>query len=368
MNILYDNQVFSMQKFGGISNYYMNLYKNFLPDVNILLPKMYSDNIYIKNRCQAKSNFFRNINFKGKNRIRNYLNQLFNILGIVFYKFDIYHPTYYDQRYLKLIPHNKLVVITVYDMIHELYPEWFPADSREYKAKKELCIRANKIIAISETTKRDLINIFQISADKIEVIYLATDFSICNNVVPTITWLPDNYCLFVGARYSYKNFNWMIEAIAPFLLKHNYKLVVIGIPFNNAEIELIHKLHLSQNIILNNVNEQTQLQEIYNRSKVFIFASIYEGFGIPILEGFASKTPVLLAKTECFVEIATDAALYFELNNKQDFIQQLEHIVFHHNVRNDLINKGIDRIKKFSWKNTSLQTQKLYNKLLYNEA
>lgn len=364
MKILFDNQIFSWQRFGGISNYFARVIAKLPKNTQVKLSFMYTDNVYLKDIGYKYSNMFSTINFKGKNRIKGLCNNIFNIFAIMFDKYDIFHPTYYSNYFVRIFPRNKLLVVTVYDMIHELFPEYFNEKSLEYKTKKLLCTRADKIIAISSQTKHDLIQLFSIPENKIEVIYLGTNFTLLHEFTFSIEWLPEKYLLFVGTRSGYKNFNWMLQALVSILKSSDYKLVVIGSPFTPEESDLIKQLGINDSIIINNVHETLHLQEVYNRAKLFIFPSLYEGFGIPILEAFASKVPVLLTNASCFPEIAKDAALYFEPEDQVDFQNKVNLALNSYEIRQHLIQNGISRLNEFSWEKTAKETNDLYTGLL----
>lgn len=364
MKILFDNQIFSWQRFGGISNYFSRVIAKLPKVTQVKLSFMYTENVYLKDIGYKYSDMFPAINFKGKNRLKRLFNNIFNMFAIMFDKYDIFHPTYYSDYFIKVLPKNKFLVVTVYDMIHELFPEYFNAKSLEYKTKKLLCTRADKIIAISYQTKQDLIRLFLIPENKIEVIYLGTNFMLLHDVTSYLEWLPEKYLLFVGTRSGYKNFNWMLNSLASILKSSDYKLVVIGSPFTVEELDLINQLELIDSIIINNVHETFHLQEVYNRAKLFIFPSLYEGFGIPILEAFASKVPVLLTNASCFPEIAKDAALYFEPEDQVDFQNKVNLALKSDEIRRHLIENGISRLNEFSWEKTAVETNDLYVSLL----
>lgn len=265
---------------------------------------------------------------------------------------------------INYLPENKKLVLTVYDMIHEKFPHFFCQLSMEYQSKEKLCQRADLILAISETTKNDLVDIFKINPEKIRVIHLATDFKIINQVTNFINWLPNKYILFVGKRDGYKNFNWMLRSIAKILIEKNINLLVIGSKFSVEELQIIEGRNLSSLIIQNNVTDSHLLQEVYAKAQLFIFPSLYEGFGIPILEAFASKVPVLLPRASCFPEIAGDAAAYYEVNDEIDFCNKVSDLLTNQEIRLKLVDDGVERLKQFSWSKTANETYKSYQELL----
>ncbi len=363
MKILFSNDIFLGQKFGGISNYFMNLINRLPHDELGLMPMVHCDNIYLKANGYNSNLIFRVFNFP---RLASLIHKIYKFVFIKYSRYDIFHPTYYSNYMVHHLPENKKLVLTVYDMIHEKFPQFFNSSSMEYQCKQRLCERADLILAISETTKHDIIDIFKIQPEKIKVIYLATDFKVLNEVSNLINWLPEKYILFVGTRGGYKNFNWMLKNIANVLIEQNVKLLVIGSKFSTEEIKLITDYNVAHLVIQNNVTEPYLLQEIYSRAQMFIFPSLYEGFGIPILEAFASKVPVLLPRASCFPEIAGDAAIYYEVNNEVDFYNKSSQLLKDKSLKLKLIDSGLERLEQFSWDKTANQTYKAYEELLNN--
>ena len=224
MKVLYDHQIFTSQIYGGISRYFFELIKYFKNDdeVKYELSLKYSNNYYLKklNNLSYKT-FLENYSFRGKYRLLNIINKKVSKKAIYEGNYDIFHPTYYDSYFLDYIG-RKPFVLTIYDMIHEIYPEMFPLKDETSKRKKLLAQKATKIIAVSENTKKDIIRFFSIDTNKIEVIYCGTLFDMNgsrNNKVDID--LPEKYILYVGNRGGYKNFNLFIKAIAPLLIKNN---------------------------------------------------------------------------------------------------------------------------------------------------
>lgn len=358
MRVLYDTQIFGMQKFGGISNYFANIISSLKKTEDVIVPHVTSDNEYIDQISDRSTTFPIKYNFKGKNRFISLLNKIYMVKALKNEKYDVFHPTYYKNYHLKYL--KKPFVITVYDMIHELFPEYFHKNDFVIQNKQMLCNAATRIIAISAQTKLDLIKIYNIPKEKIDVVYLATDFKIYETKLHTLN-LPSKYILFVGNRQHYKNFNWMLEAIAPVLKNQKIHLLCIGPKFNSDENYLIKKLYLDNLIIQTNV-KASELPEVYNRAELFIFPSIYEGFGIPILEAFASKVPVLLANASCFPEVAGDAAMYFEIDNMHSLQQQVEALLNDSTLRNIMIEKGLMQLSKYSWDKCAADTLETYKK------
>lgn len=352
MKVLYDGQIFSGQKIGGISRYFYELIsRNSNCEVGIL----YTDNFYLKkNKLMIPD-------FRGKNRIINIFNKIFSIIKLKKQKYDIFHPTYYDNYFLRYL--KSPFVVTVHDMIHEIYAEtYFKEDSKTTKLKKEICEKANGIIAISEKTKDDLIEYFNIDEKKIKVIYHGSRLKKVDKKLE----LPQDYILFTGGRKGYKNFNFFMESISEILVKNkDLYLVCTGSKFTVEEVKFFEKLGI-KNKVINILAKDEDMYSIYKNAKCFIFPSLYEGFGIPILEAFEAKCPIALSNTSCFPEIAGEAGEYFNPTDSISIKMAISNILNNKERREKLIEKGRERLKLFSWDKTYEETINFYKEIIDN--
>jgi glycosyltransferase involved in cell wall biosynthesis len=366
MNIIYDAQVFSFQEFGGISRYFVQLFNSLKQKtgINNYLPIKYSNNFYLDEITNLRhSKFFPDKRFKGRNSLMDKLNQ-YGVRKFVknFNEPYIFHPTYFNPYFLKFINHNPFV-ITVYDMTHEIYSDtfkWFDPTSRN---KKIVVNKADSIIAISENTKKDIVEHFKIDPQKIKVIYLANSIN-PETSAKNILKLPGNYLLFVGQRYSYKNFDLFVKASKPLLkeFKDLFLLCAGGGSFSNEELKTFDEYGISDKIIQMNVDDNT-LAAMYSNAKAFVFPSLYEGFGIPVLEAFACGCPVILSNRSSLPEVGGDAALYFEPESIDDLEVKLSTILLNEEIGKDLVQKGFEREKLFSWEKTAEETLNVYRNL-----
>ena len=373
MKILLDPQIFNLQTYGGISRYYTEIFSrlNKRKNISITLPIYSSNNVYV-----ANSGLF----ITEKKRITSLIKTL-NILGIstrslnkrisekqinnLFEKanFDLFIPTYYDPYFLKIIG-NKPFVLTVYDMIHELFPQYFIDDYWNVKDNKKILLeKATKIIAVSNNTKKDIIKIYpHIDESKIEVIYHGNSIQVNEYVAVD---LPDNYILFVGSRDHYKNFYFLVESIKDLLISDPTLILICagGGKFKDEEIKFINDLGL-RNQIDQRYFEENELGIFYKNAKCFVFPSQYEGFGIPVLESMACGCPIVLSNASSFPEVAGDAGIFFENNNKEDLKYKIETVLNNENFRNSHIVMGLEHVKKFSWETASIKCLELYKKVI----
>jgi len=367
MKVLYDHQIFTSQIYGGISRYFFELMKNFENDdgIDYDLPLRYSYNHYLNKYNDLKYKpFLKNFNFRGKYRLINILNKNISKKLLIKGDYDIFHPTYYDPYFLDYI-NNKPFVLTIYDMIHEIYPEMFSSKDETSKRKKLLAQKATKIIAISENTKKDIIKFLGIDAYKIEVIYLANPFNMNKDdkIINVVT--PEKYILFVGNRRGYKNFDLFIKTISP-LFNDDVKLNVIcagGGEFNSMEIEKLKNLKIKDKVFFYSGSDSV-LAYLYQKAVAFVFPSLYEGFGIPILEAFACGSPVICSRTSSLPEVAGDAAIYFDPTDKLSMLNSIQKVIYNDKLRKKLIDKGKEQVKEFTWRKTADKTKKIYEGIL----
>ena len=365
--IAYDQQIFKLQQFGGISRYFSKLINGIKNSKGYhAIPGNYFSNNHHLNNQQAHwySLVYRMRMFRGKVRVIKYLKEkqdekFKNIIKKG--KFDIFHPTYYNEDFLNYLQEDKPFVLTVHDMIHEVYHDrYFNTIHPETKQKSILIPKATHIIAVSENTKRDILSLYpQIDPLKISVIYHGYSPL---EITGEVSKINQKYVLYVGNRWHYKNFGWMLEAISDFLKAENMLLVCAGGgDFTEVEKALINKNYLQSKVLFYNITSDTFLNELYRNAFCFIFPSLYEGFGLPILEAFANKCPVILTNASCFPEIAGRSALYFEANKTDTLIKQLISLLEEKNLRKDLTESARKRLKNFCWDKMVEQHRTVYS-------
>lgn len=362
--IFFDHQKFSTQKFGGISRYFANIIDEIKKnsEFDYLLGVVNSQNFYIKNEKQFLNNPLANIFLKSEYGYRTFkTNELYCKFLLKQNNFDIFHPTYYDPYFIKNL--KKPMVTTIHDMTYERLPGYFWVQDPLTSQKRISAQRADKIIAISETTKRDLLTYLEVDESKVEVIYHGIDID-SELELEAVKNLPSEYLLFVGDRGGYKNFYLMLDAFASLSKKHpNLHLVLSGGgKLVGADVEIINRLKLNNKIHHYQVNDG-QLNFLYKNALLFIYPSLYEGFGLPILEAFRAKCPILLSDTDCFHEIGEDAATFFNRNSLEDLISQIDNLITHKSLRDNLVEKGNKRLKHFPLEKSMKQTLKLYQSL-----
>ena len=175
------------------------------------------------------------------------------------------------------------------------------------------------------------------------------------------------YFLFVGSRLKYKNFFTLLEAFSLYNKGHkDIKLICTGCPFNKDEYEFIRQNNLTDNVAQMFVSDE-ELLNLYSNAIAFIYPSLYEGFGLPILEAFSCGCPTILSNCSCFPEIGGQAALYFNAkeNAKENLFKQLEYVSsLNENERNILVQKGYERLSHFTWEESAQKLCNVYKSVL----
>ena len=369
MKVLYDHQCFVQQLYGGVSRYHYQLIKelNKLQGVETKLSLKYSNNFYIneENTFEIKR-FFPNHKFYFKRTILDYINRVSTNRILEDGDFDIFHPTYYNPYFLQYL-NKKPFVIMAHDTIQETFPEISNLVDRTQEHKIITLARAQLIIANSINTKNDLIQLHNIPAEKIEVVYLAASINKSLASSNSKIDLPEKYILFVGNRDFYKNFKNFILAVEPLLKEHKDLFLICagGGIFTNEEFIFFHGKEL-KNKILHKAADDVMLATLYSNAIAFIFPTLYEGFGIPALEAMNCDCPVIMSNTSSLPEVGGDAAIYFDPNSIDDMRKKIESVIFNRDLRKGLILNAKIQRQKFSFEKTAMQTLEVYKRLLAN--
>lgn len=359
-SVQYDYQTFEMQRFGGISRYFCEIIRRMTIKRDIGI--RFSINYYLaewhlgRHRIPIPESVYRRYKRFCERKNRELTVRLLQKKGNY-----IFHPTYYDPYFLKYIG-NSPYVITVHDMIHEIFPEFCCDSGIVIPRKKEVITRANRIIAISENTKKDIIRLLHINPEKIDVIYHST--SMKPFAGKHRLELPEKFLLYVGDRGPYKNFNRFMKVFS-LLLKEDPVLHVVctGYDITPPEKEICSQLGVMDYLIQLKASDK-ELSELYSRALLFVFPSLYEGFGIPILEAYACHCPIALSNTSCFPEIAGEAGCYFDPYSEDSMFKAVKSVLDNPEKRQTLIKAGDERLKRYSWEKAARETETVYLKAI----
>lgn len=356
MRILYDYQAF-IQSIGGVSRYHIELFNHFSNDIEAILPSIFSDNIYLKELKKKHFSLFPENQSPYKKNIYKVLNILQSRFNLLTTNYDIFHPTFFNPYFIN--HSHKPVVVTMHDLNHWKFPTMTVKAKIVQDKECKICNYVNHIIAISEETKKDLIEYLNIPENKITVIYHGVDQTLIKK--PLHPLIDEPYILYIGGRSGYKNFTNFLKAYS--MIDKNIHLICTGIPFNIKEQEEINKLGIKNRIHQYFATDQ-ELNNLLCYAIAFIYPSLGEGFGLPILEAYRCGCPCVISDIECFHEVADKAAIYFNPYHPDDIANSITKIVYNSELSLDLKQRGYDRMKLFTWKKSANQTECLYKSML----
>ena len=364
MKILFDYYGFSLQKFGGISRYFVELNKVLNKNkINSKIIAPIHKNLHLKDcKFNSKINFYLNKYPKYTNQFINNYNFYLTNLIINFSNPEIIHQTYYSNKSFYINKKRTKLILTVYDLIHEIFYNDFGFD-KNHRPKSFSLQNSDHIICISYKTKIDLMEIYKIPEEKISVIHLAyTNF----DDFKKDKIINDPYLLFVGSRKRYKNFFTFLKAFSiSNSLKSDFKIVCFGGGiFEKKELEIINELGLDVNNIIQIEGDDKVLSNLYKNAESFIFPSLYEGFGLPIIEAMSYGCPVILSSIDVFKEIVEDSASFFDPYSAESIKEKIENLVYSNENKQKFITRGYNQIKKFTWENCANNTLNVYKKII----
>jgi len=368
MRIAYDHQIFTGQKYGGISRYYYQLSKNIsLTDNDVAIFSPMYRNCYLENLPKGivRGKKINNYPFGSKgDRLATEVNRV--LLGPMLrkYKPDIIHETFYSKYRsgLAKVP----TILTVYDMIHELFDYYQPPYHRGWAEKNISINRADHIICISENTKKDLIELLGVDEKKISVTHLGFEKSKPLESVNQSYNSHRPYLLYVGWREWYKNFAGFLESIASSnKLIGDFDIVAFGGgAFTVEQLTHISKLGFDTNQVKQIEGNDDLLAQYYSNATAFINPSLYEGFGLAPLEAMSYNCPVVSSNTSSMPEVIGDAAEYFNPESVESMRLSIERVVYSESRSDELIQAGKERCTLFSWQKCANETLDVYQKML----
>lgn len=338
MKIIFDGRVLTHTHFTGVENYTKSIYHYLTKKTNVLLLKP-----------------------KSKNK---YLTHLWNHFILPFKHADLlFCPANIAPFF---VPKNKKLVVTLHDVAFLTYPDSFSSFFRSYYQwlVPKVILRADKIITISQASKNEIIRYYPFAKNKIEVISLGLDnhFHLLQNIEKK------NQILYVGSLNTRKNFTSVIKAFDQ-LPYDQYQLVIVGNFSSNFHLDkqtqdLLEKAKRNPNIEFKSHISDDELTLLYNESKLFLFPSFYEGFGLPPLESMACGTPVITSNLSSMPEVCGDAAIYIDPHSVEDISLKIQTVLNDEALQQKLINKGLEHIKQFTWEKATDEHIKVFKEVL----
>jgi glycosyltransferase involved in cell wall biosynthesis len=281
----------------------------------------------------------------------------------------VFHPSYYGTLPLAVAP----TVVTVYDMIQEKFSDLFVnRDHAATLARKRACVTsAARLLAISERTKTDLCELFDVPPERVDVTPLAADADFWRTHATeaaaarfaAAAGLSGPYLLFVGSRHGYKNFAGLIEAYARWEGREDVTLAVIGRPWKDAERALLADAGVADRVRHCGQVNAVELAGAYAGAAAFVYPSMYEGFGLPPLEAMACGTPVAASTGGSIPEVVGDAAESFDPEDPDALAAALTRVLTPARSA-ELRTAGARRVEQFSWDRTAALTLDGYRRAL----
>ena len=361
IKVAFDHQIFAIQRHGGISRYFSRLL-DFLPGQQVTARALapLHVNSYIDAETPRRVWGRRLPDGRIARRIARDVDGVLQRPLTYLFTPDIVHETYYASK--RTAPRRCRVALTVYDMIHELFPDLFPNDDTVVR-KADAIGRADHIFCISQNTRDDLIRFFPEAADRTSVTLLGFDNApdLPNTSTRAMT---RPYILFVGGRHGYKNFSALLEAYAGSpALRGGFDLLCIGGgPLLPPETEAIGKAGLQASVRHETVDDAT-LHRRYRDAALFVYPSLYEGFGIPPLEAMSADCPVVAMNASSIPEVCGDAAEYAVPGDPTSLLKAMENVIGDERRANELRAAGRARLACFSWQRCAEQTARCYRAL-----
>ena len=290
-------------------------------------------------------------------------------------RIDLFHSMTHDLPFFIFC--KKLS--TFYDLNIELLPHLYIPKLRMlsfFKISKYSAYRSDKIITISENTKKDMVKFYKIPPEKIKVTLLAVnedfypqDREEAKGEIKRQYGVNFPFILYVGQIRVQKNIPRLLDAFKELKKKGlGHKLVLVGrhntgSEFYNLSLE-VEKRGLSGEVVhSSNCKNNEGLVSFYSAADIFVYPSLYEGFGLPVLEAMACKVPVVASNVASIPEVAKDAAILVNPYNVTEIAKAIHRVLTDHTLKDTLISRGLKRIKDFSWKRTAEETLSVYQSL-----
>jgi glycosyltransferase involved in cell wall biosynthesis len=367
MKIAFDYQVFAAQKYGGSSRYFTSLARELSlmgERPRIIAPVHCSGHLPELSPDIVTGWRWERYLPPKSHHVQRAINVLMTRVLMSTWRPHIVHETYYSR--VRSGPRETPTVITVFDMIHELFPEQFPANDKTTDLKREAVRRADHVICISANTRDDLIRLFDCPRDRLSVIHLAADYTPHMDGIRSVSHADVNgpFILYVGVRRGYKNFARLLAAFAasPSLRKDFKILAFGGGNLSPEEITMIEQLGLT-GLVVHYSGEDTFLDLLYRRAFALVYPSMYEGFGLPPLEAMARGCPVIASNAGSMPEVIGDAGELFDAADIGAMAKAIEAVAYSDGYRRTLIDRGIVRAKHFSWRRCAEETLAVYRTL-----
>jgi glycosyltransferase involved in cell wall biosynthesis len=370
VRVTFDHQAFSLQRTGGITRYFYELINglsHLAADVQITALLGFSTSVWpLADALQSSGDMIRlGPQMFQSTRTTYAVNEMISsIVALGLKKADIYHSTLY--RFLPSVRARRKVA-TNHDCIHEIFPELYPNHARVTAMKRRMFAEADLIFCVSEASRRDMQKFYSIEDAKIRVVHhgvapLPRNES-ARKKLETIVQRP--FVLYVGLRGLYKNFSGLLNAFASTDASRNFDLLAVGggAP-TEVEQRTVASLRLGDSVKWLPLADLPLLAQAYACAALFVYPSLYEGFGMPPLEAMLAGCPTLVASNSATREVCKDASTFFDPYDAQDFTDKLAHMLKDDIERLRNTGKAAKLAHSYTWEKAVKKTLAGYQAIL----
>jgi glycosyltransferase involved in cell wall biosynthesis len=361
MKITFDHQIFALQARGGISRYFVRLAQALNAqhaEARIIAPM--HQNLHL---AEARPVMHRGLKVPSAlGKVLPFADRANGLLSDLWMRQappDLIHHTYYPT---KPAGHSRIPrVVTVHDMIPEKFPHMTMQEDPAVALKKHAVLRADHVICVSEHTRQDLCDLYDLAPNKVSVVHHGQEVhSVAEEPIFRATAKP--YLLYVGHRGGYKNFACLLKAVAANpRLRANVNVVAFGGgQLSRAERNLVQTLGLSGSTVRQVDGSDDLLCWHYRQAAALVYPSLYEGFGMPPLEAMSQGCPVVSSSASAMPEVIGNAGAYFDPSSPEDLSRAIETVLSDDRLRADLILRGLERVTMFTWEQCARRTLEVY--------
>jgi glycosyltransferase involved in cell wall biosynthesis len=364
VKIAYDHQFFSMFGYSGITRYFYELISRLSCEAGMSVSLFMGWNINEFDFAEYRKNYAHFFGAKRPHvpkttRLFNTLNNALFPLFLYRSGADLYHQTYYRFHVPNFAGRR---VLTVYDMTYELFPEKFDCHDPVVREKRTSMDRADALIAISENTKNDMVRLCGIPRERVTVVHLANSLTAPPRARPP---LDGPYILYVGQRVPHKNFMRLLAAYCQSTRVHAaFKLLCFGGGPETPEEQAVLSGHGCGGRMHHCTGNDELLASCYSHAAALVYPSLYEGFGLPLVEAMHYGCPVIASNAGSLPEVGADAGVYFDPSNTGEIMERMELVLFGDTLRATMIERGRRREKDFGWDACAAKTRAVYASLL----
>ena len=367
MKVYYSSAAFLLQRYGGISRYYNEIHQQLRSlgisshiggifhasthtfDAKYRFPLRKIQVTYLPARTYG---------------IFRFLNNLYDSILVNIIRPDSYHLTYYDQV-PRFLPRSTLIITSAYDATAEKLYSSCPHTEELVASRSRAYSVSSHIIAISNSTKEDIVRLYNLPSHKVSVVYLSSFSSPHLSSMRSFTIPQKPFLLYVGSRANYKNFDILLSTyLSNQDLYDCLDLVVFGDSrTSNSEAQLLHDHHHASQHVHFISGDDSALHSLYQASFALVYPSLNEGFGLPVLEA-QRYTPVILSDIPVFREIAQNSSLYFNPTSSKSLVKAITTLLESRETYSYYVAQSEKNVYRFSWSKCARETLQVYYQCL----